>query len=231
MNIKTICLIPARDGSKRIKNKNVKKFYGKPLLQRVIENAKKSKLFDNIYVSTDSIFIKKMAIRCGALVPYIRSKELSNDHAIIKSVIDDFIDKVILIKKEKINIFVLYPTSIFVDKKLLIKCNKMLKETEYVTALKKFPHPIQRALKFNKNKLEPLNLKKKLMRTQDLTDYYYNSGQIDCFKLDAWLKKKIFYKMNAKFITLKDTDSVDIDTPDDLKLAYKIFKLNGKKFF
>ena len=231
MNIKTICLIPARGGSKRIKNKNVKKFYGKPLLQRVIENAKKSKLFDNIYVSTDSVFIKKMAIRCGALVPYIRSKKLSNDHAIISSVIDDFIDKVILIKKEKINIFVLYPTSIFVDKKLLIKCNKMLKETEYVTALKKFPHPIQRALKFNKNKLEPLNLKKKLMRTQDLTDYYYNSGQIDCFKLDAWLKKKIFYKMNAKFITLKDTDSVDIDTPDDLKLAYKIFKLNGKKFF
>ena len=231
MNIKTICLIPARGGSKRIKNKNVKKFFGKPLLQRVIENAKKSKLFDNIYVSTDSVFIKKMAIRCGALVPYIRSKKLSNDHAIISSVIDDFIDKVILIKKEKINIFVLYPTSIFVDKKLLIKCNKMLKETEYVTALKKFPHPIQRALKFNKNKLEPLNLKKKLMRTQDLTDYYYNSGQIDCFKLDAWLKKKIFYKMNAKFITLKDTDSVDIDTPDDLKLAYKIFKLNGKKFF
>ena len=231
MNIKTICLIPARGGSKRIKNKNVKKFFGKPLLQRVIENAKKSKLFDSIYVSTDSVFIKKMAIRCGALVPYIRSKELSNDHAIIKSVIDDFIDKVILIKKEKINIFVLYPTSIFVDKKLLIKCNRMLKETEYVTALKKFSHPIQRALKFNKNKLEPLNLKKKLMRTQDLTDYYYNSGQIDCFKLDAWLKKKIFYKMNAKFITLKDTDSVDIDTPDDLKLAYKIFKLNGKKFF
>ena len=231
MNIKTICLIPARGGSKRIKNKNVKKFFGKPLLQRVIENAKKSKLFDSIYVSTDSVFIKKMAIRCGALVPYIRSKKLSNDHAIISSVIDDFIDKVILIKKEKINIFVLYPTSIFVDKKLLIKCNKMLKETEYVTALKKFPHPIQRALKFNKNKLEPLNLKKKLMRTQDLTDYYYNSGQIDCFKLDAWLKKKIFYKMNAKFITLKDTDSVDIDTPDDLKLAYKIFKLNGKKFF
>lgn len=68
------------------------------------------------------------------------------------------------------------------------------------------------------------------MRTQDLEDYYYNSGQIDCFKLDAWLKKKIFFKMNAKFIVLKDIESIDIDTPDDLKLAYKIFKLSGKKF-
>ncbi len=230
MKRKTICLIPARGGSKRIKNKNIKKFFGKPLLQRVIENAKKSKLFDNIYVSTDSILIKKMAIRCGAIVPFIRSKKLSNDHAIIKSVIDDFIEKVILNKKEKINIFILYPTSIFVDKKLLIMCNKMLKKTEYVTTVKKFPHPIQRALKFNKKKLEPLDLKKKLMRTQDLTDYYYNTGQIDCFKLDAWLRKKIFYKMNAKFITLKAIDSIDIDTPDDLKLAYKIFRLNKKKF-
>ena len=230
MNKKTICLIPARGGSKRIKNKNIKKFFGKPLLERVIKNAKKSKLFDDIYVSTDSILIKKLATRCGAIVPYMRSKKLSNDHAIIKSVIDDFINKIILKKKEKINIFVLYPTSIFVSKEMIIKCNKMLKKTEYVTIVKKFPHPIQRALRFNKKKLQPLNLKKKMMRTQDLEDYYYNSGQIDCFKLDAWLKKKIFFKMNAKFIVLKDIESIDIDTPDDLKLAYKIFKLSGKKF-
>jgi pseudaminic acid cytidylyltransferase len=230
MSGKTICLIPARGGSKRIKNKNIKKFFGKPLLERVIKNAKKSKLFDDIFVSTDSILIKKLATKCGAIVPYMRSKKLSNDHAIIKSVIDDFINKVILNKKEKINIFVLYPTSIFVSKEMIIKCSKMLKKTEYVTIVKKFPHPIQRALKFNKKKLQPLNLKKKMMRTQDLEDYYYNSGQIDCFKLDAWLKKKIFFKMNAKFIILKDIDSIDIDTPDDLKLAYKIFKLRGKKF-
>ena len=228
MNETTICLIPARGGSKRIKNKNIKKFFGKPLLERVIKNAKKSKLFDDIYVSTDSSLIKGLAIRCGAIVPYIRSKKLSNDHAIIKSVIDDFISKVILNKNKKINIFVLYPTSVFVEKKLITKCSQMLKTTEYVTTIKKFPHPIQRALKFNKGKLEPLNLKKKLMRTQDLEDYYYNSGQIDCFKLDAWLKNKIFHKMKAKFIILKDFDSVDIDTPEDLKLAHKIFKLNKK---
>ena len=66
------------------------------------------------------------------------------------------------------------------------------------------------------------------MRTQDLEDYYYNSGQIDCFKLSAWIKNKMFHKMNAKFIILKDLESVDIDTPDDLKLAQKIFRLNKK---
>mgnify|MGYP001438620058 FL=1 len=226
---KNICLIPARGGSKRVKNKNIKKFLGKPLLERVIKTAKKSNLFDKIYVSTDSILIKKLAIKCGAFVPYIRSKELSNDSAILKSVIDDFLNKVILSQKtHKMNLFVLYPTSIFVDKKLIMKCNKMLKKTEYVTTIKKFPHPIQRALKYYKKKLKPINLKHKLMRTQDLEEYYYNAGQIDCFKIDAWLKKKMFHKMYAKFVLLNDFDSIDIDTPDDLKLAYKLFNLNKK---
>jgi CMP-N-acetylneuraminic acid synthetase len=228
---KNICLIPARGGSKRVKNKNIKKFLGKPLLERVIKTAKKSNLFDKIYVSTDSILIKKLAIKCGAFVPYIRSKDLSNDSAILKSVIDDFLNKVILSQKtHKMNLFVLYPTSIFVDKKLIMKCNKMLKKTEYVTTIKKFPHPIQRALKYYKKKLKPINLKHKLMRTQDLEEYYYNAGQIDCFKIDAWLKKKMFHKMYAKFVLLNDFDSIDIDTPDDLKLAYKLFNLNKKKF-
>ena len=228
---KNICLIPARGGSKRVKNKNIKKFLGKPLLERVIKTAKKSNLFDKIYVSTDSILIKKLAIKCGAFVPYIRSKELSNDSANLKSVIDDFLNKVILSQKtHKMNLFVLYPTSIFVDKKLIMKCNKMLKKTEYVTTIKKFPHPIQRALKYYKQKLKPINLKHMLMRTQDLEEYYYNAGQIDCFKIDAWLKKKMFHKMYAKFVLLNDFDSIDIDTPDDLKLAYKLFNLNKKKF-
>ena len=228
---KNICLIPARGGSKRVKNKNIKKFLGKPLLERVIKTAKKSNLFDKIYVSTDSILIKKLAIKYGAFVPYIRSKDLSNDSAILKSVIDDFLNKVILSQKtHKMNLFVLYPTSIFVDKKLIMKCNKMLKKTEYVTTVKKFPHPIQRALKYYKKKLKPINLKHKLMRTQDLEEYYYNAGQIDCFKIDAWLKKKMFHKMYAKFVLLNDFDSIDIDTPDDLKLAYKLFNLNKKKF-
>ena len=226
---KNICLIPARGGSKRVKNKNIKKFLGKPLLERVIKTAKKSNLFDKIYVSTDSILIKKLAIKCGAFVPYIRSKELSNDSANLKSVIDDFLNKVILSQKtHKMNLFVLYPTSIFVDKKLIMKCNKMLKKTEYVTTVKKFPHPIQRALKYYKKKLKPINLKHKLMRTQDLEEYYYNAGQIDCFKIDAWLKKKMFHKMYAKFVLLNDFDSIDIDTSDDLKLAYKLFNLNKK---
>lgn len=224
---KTICLIPSRGGSKRIKNKNIKKFMGKPFLTRVIDVARKSKIFKDIYVSTDSQKIKKLAERSGAKVPFLRSKKLSNDHAIIKDVIDDFVYRVIK-KKDilKINIFVLYPTSVFINKQILKKCFKLLKNTEYVTLLKKFPHPIQRALKYKNKKIEPINLRKKLMRTQDLEEYFYNSGQLDCFKLKAWAKKRMFHKMNAKFIIIDELNSIDIDNYNDFKIANKIFKMN-----
>lgn len=224
---KTICLIPSRGGSKRIKNKNIKKFMGKPFLTRVINVARKSKIFKEIYVSTDSQKIKKLAERSGAKVPFLRSKKLSNDHTIIKDVIDDFVYKVIE-KKDilKINIFVLYPTSVFITKQILKRCFRLLKNTEYVTLLKKFPHPIHRALKYKNKKIEPINLKKKLMRTQDLEEYFYNSGQLDCFKLKAWVKKSMFHKMNAKFIIIDELNSVDIDNNNDLKIANKIFKMN-----
>ena len=56
----TFCLIPARKGSKRIKNKNIKNFFGKPLLYYVINTARKSGLFDKIIVSTDCFKIKKL---------------------------------------------------------------------------------------------------------------------------------------------------------------------------
>ena len=74
--LNSICIIPARSGSKRIKNKNIKKFLGKPIISYSIKTAKKSGCFNKIIVSTDSIKISKIAIQYGADVPFIRSKKL-----------------------------------------------------------------------------------------------------------------------------------------------------------
>ena len=87
-----IAIIPARSGSKRIKNKNIKKFLKKPILYYPIKTAIKSGCFDEVYVSTDSVKIAKLAISYGAKVPYLRSKSLSNDTASTMSVIKNFIN-------------------------------------------------------------------------------------------------------------------------------------------
>ena len=85
-----ICLIPARGGSKRIKNKNIVNFLGKPIISYSIITAIKSKLFDKVIVSTDSKKIANISSRYGALVPFMRPKNLSNDYAVDKDVIEHF---------------------------------------------------------------------------------------------------------------------------------------------
>ena len=70
--MKPICIIPARSGSKRIKNKNIKLFFGKPIIYYSIKAAIKSKCFSNVFVSTDSIKIKKISESAGAQVLYPR---------------------------------------------------------------------------------------------------------------------------------------------------------------
>jgi CMP-N-acetylneuraminic acid synthetase len=76
--MKIVAVIPARGGSKGIPAKNIKKFCGKPLIVWTIESALKSKV-DRVIVSTDNEEIKKIALKYGAEVPFIRPKELAID--------------------------------------------------------------------------------------------------------------------------------------------------------
>ena len=76
-----IAIIPARSGSKRIKNKNIKLFCGKPIIYYSINEAKKSKIFQKIIVSTDSEKIKKISEKYGAEVPFIRPRNISRDES------------------------------------------------------------------------------------------------------------------------------------------------------
>ena len=84
-----LCTICARGGSKGVKGKNIRSFNGKPLLAHTIEQAKESKLFDHIVVSTDSDLIAEVAIRYGAEVFFKRATELAADYSGKLDVIKD----------------------------------------------------------------------------------------------------------------------------------------------
>jgi len=77
--LKTVCIIPARGGSKGVPRKNIRKIAGKPLLGYVIENLKKGKNFSNIIVSTEDKEIARIAKKYGAEVPFLRPKKLASD--------------------------------------------------------------------------------------------------------------------------------------------------------
>ena len=78
---KCLAIIPARGGSKRIPRKNIKLFLGKQIIQYSIEAAFNTNLFDEIMVSTDDTQIAEISKSLGAKVPFMRSKENSNDYA------------------------------------------------------------------------------------------------------------------------------------------------------
>lgn len=89
-----IALIPARSGSKGLKDKNIRKLNGKPLIVHSINAAIESKIFDEIMVSTDSELYADIAKDSGASVPFLRSQEQSSDSAgswgVVKEVLQNY---------------------------------------------------------------------------------------------------------------------------------------------
>ena len=91
--MKSIAIITARGGSKRIPKKNIKDFLGKPIIAYSIEAALESREFDEVMVSTDSEEIAEIAKKYGAKVPFLRSEKTSNDFATTNDVILEVIDE------------------------------------------------------------------------------------------------------------------------------------------
>jgi len=225
----TICIIPARGGSKRIKNKNIKKINNIPLLGHVIKTAIKSKLFSEVVVSTDSKKIKKIAIDYGAKVPFLRNKKLSNDYATTREVLVDCIKKIGSTNYEFH--FCLYPTAILINQKDLIKAYKKIKKYKYdhLVAVSKFNSSPLRALKIiskNKNKIKFKYLKYKSFRTQRLPDEFFDSGSFYIWRTKKLLKKNLPWPSKTTYYELNSHNTVDINTPEDLKLAKILFNNN-----
>ena len=222
-----ICIIPARGGSKRIPKKNIKKLYGKPIINYTIDIVKKSKLFDKIVVSSDNLKILKIAKQNNCLT-HLRTAYFANDHIDIISVIAKVIKD--LEQKYSINrVCCVYPTSIFINKNDLRKAYKKLeKKNNYVFSAAKFPHPIQRSFFKKSNKIEMFDKKFSLKRTQDLKEFYYDAGQFYIGWKNSWLKKKIIFQGPNKFIELEQDSFQDIDNPNDWKSAIKKWKFLNK---
>lgn len=229
MGIKVICIIPARAGSKRIPLKNIKKINNVHLIGHVIKNLKSSKIFEDIFVSTDSKKIKKISEQYGAKVPFLRNKKLSNHKTSVMQVIEHALKK-IRVNYQFENICYIYPTSIFVKKKNIIKMYKQFinSNADHFMVIKKYDHPIDRALYFENKKIIPNNSKNFICGTQKFKDYYYDTGQIYFSKKKSIINKKKLFQSRVECFIEKN-DVIDIDNYDDLLKAKKKFYDEKKK--
>ena len=225
----TICIIPARSGSKRIKNKNIIKFNGKPLISYSIQTAKKSRLFERIIVSTDSLKIKKIALKCGAEVPYLRSKKLSNDYAGTNDVLKDVIKK---LKLQEIKyVFCIYPTAPLINSKDLKVAFKKIKNKNfsYIVATNTYNSNPLRSLKINKDIISFKWKRYANKRTQDLKDLIHDSGTFYIYKTDALMSLRSIMPKKTSYYNIDRFRAIDINYLEDLKFAEFLYQYKKKK--
>ena len=112
-NKNIVALIPARSGSKRIKNKNIKLLNGHPLIAYTIQSAIKSKVFDDVIVSTDSEDIKKISEYYGASVPFLRPSRYATDTSPDIEFVKHALDELSKLNQNYSQFSILRPTSPF----------------------------------------------------------------------------------------------------------------------
>lgn len=223
-----IAIIPARGGSKRIPNKNIKNFKGYPLIYWSLKAAISSKLFDKIIVSTDSNKIKKIAEKFKAEVPFLRPKKISNDHSSTADVIKHAVS---WLEKKNISprfVCCIYPTAAFLKPKDIIKAYQKIKTSkwDYVFSGGRFTSSIFRSFKKNKNNglkmIFPRFYKK---RTQDIVETFHDAGQFYWGKKNSWKKRKLIFSRKSCLVEIPRWRIHDIDNLEDWNAAEKMWSL------
>lgn len=215
-----LAIIPARGGSKRIPRKNIKDFMGKPIIAYSIETALKSKLFNEVMVSTDDEEIAEISKEYGAKVPFMRSDENSDDYA---TTVDVLLEVLTEYGKRDFNfdhICCFYPTAPFVTEEDLKKGFKLLEKATSSLPVVKFEFPIQRAFKKNKeHNIQFAWPEHEKTRSQDLETYFHDAGQWYWVKTDELVKQETLVTSNCKAVEKSRMAVQDIDTSEDWKLA------------
>ena len=227
VNEKIIAIIPARGGSKRVKNKNIRKIKNHPMILWTLSELQKFISKDKIIVSTDDKKIKKIVEDFGIKVPFKRPKEISDDFTITVDVAKhalDWYEK----KYEKIKyVLIVYPTSIFLNFTDLVFAFDYLKKNKSCSVFFsacEFNHPLERAFYLKENKMKLMFPHEINTRTQDLKKHYYDAGQFYLCNSDIVRNSKSLLNENSNFITLPKNRVIDIDDEEDLELAKTLFK-------
>ena len=216
----TICIIPARGGSKRIPRKNIKAFCGKPMLARAIATAQASKLFEQIIVTTDDDEIADIASQNGANVIQ-RPTELADDYATTVAVIRHAIQGL------EGNICCLYPCTPLLQPSDLTQSFAHWQQSQslYCFPVLEFESNILRSLKLSdKGEVASVFGEHEQMRTQDLPHAYYDAGQFYWGKAEAWRHEDKIHNHATAFV-LPKYRLVDIDDDADWQFAERLYAM------
>jgi CMP-N,N'-diacetyllegionaminic acid synthase len=236
--MKFIAVIPARAGSKSIKNKNLFQLNKKPLIQYTFEQLKKSFLKEK-YLLSDDLNIKKLAKKFGICVDYNRPKNLSKGDTSLADTVSHFHKWLIGKKIYYDYLVILQPTSplrSYQDINSAVQIVKKKKFKSLFSINESLEHPYE-SIRVNKNKIwkHTLSKAKFYYRRQDF-DFksFFINGAIYVSHRDLIIKKKINEKKNHGLLLMPKVRSIDVNDLEEAKIAESLIKnadpLSQRKF-
>ena len=226
--MKTLCIIPARGGSKRIPRKNIKPFLGKPIIAYSIEAALQSGLYDEVMVSTDDIEIANIARSYGASVPFLRSEKTANDFATTADVINEVLDWYSENGQKFDAICCLYATAPFVTPDKLSQASEIINKGIFdsVFTCTPFSYPVLRGLIMDDTGRISMKWPEyKNSRSQDLPQFYHDAGQFYLTTINAFKNTNSLWGENTAPLILSELEVQDLDTSTDWTLAEMKYKI------
>jgi len=218
--MRTIAIIPARGGSKRLPGKNIKLLGGIPLLAHSILYAKQHDFINEVYVSTDDVAIAAVALQYGALVidrPQTLSGDLEPTVSALKHVLES-IDGVVE------NVILLQATNPLRPPNLLQEAFALFQEKQ-VDSLFTVSRSHHKLGKITNNTFIPFNYKVG-QRSQDLEPLYYENGLLYIAKASVILNNEIITKESFPLEVNHPFATVDIDTQEDFDYVEYLLKTN-----
>lgn len=222
-----IAIIPARGGSKRIPRKNIKLFCGKPMIGWSIDAAIASGCFSRIIVSTDDLEIANVAESFGAEVPFMRPKELADDHAGTIPVVAHAVNWLKMAGEFPRQVCCIYATAPFLKADDLRVGERVLQESkcDYAFSVTSYGFPIQRAIRITDNsRVEMFYPERFETRSQDLEEAFHDAGQFYWGSAAAWIAGGAIFSRRAAPVILPRYRVQDIDTQEDWDRAEWMFR-------
>lgn len=217
-NKRVLAVIPARYGSKRLKQKNLLKINNKSLIELTYLTAKKSKFIDRIVVSTENIVIKKKCKKFDKNIIISRPKHLAKDNVRSEKVLFDVINK---IGNKYYYILLLQPTSPLRTTKDIDLALRKIEKYNLDNLVSIFPCPQSKKYYISISKNLLIKTKKKIKNSNF---FFCLNGAIYISKIKNFLKKKSFYSKKTGYIIMPKYRSIDIDCKIDYIKAKKILE-------
>ncbi len=227
--MKNLAIIPARSGSKGLKDKNIKLLNGKPLLRYAIEAANQSDIFDEIYVSTDSIEYAEIAMQSGASVPFLRDENNATDIASSWDVVREAINKYQTIGKTFDMVCLLQPTTPLRNANDIKNAYALMKskQAKSIVSVCEADHsPLwYNTLPEDFNMKDFIRKEVACLPRQQLSTYYRINGAIYMIETEHLLTESSIYEHGCFAYLMDKKRSVDIDDDFDFWLAEKIMEV------